>query len=206
MLVIGITGGIGSGKSAASKFFFKLGITIVDADIVARDVVKPHTSIGEQTLSSIAKHFGQQILFEDGNLDRRALRQRVFKDQNEKRWLEELLHPLIEQEISKQINLSKSKYTVLSSPLLLETLQSDMVHRILLIDTPEQLQISRTVARDNESEEGAKAIIAEQMERSERLQKADDVISNEQSLEHLEREVLKYHHLYSQLAAAKTNE
>jgi len=198
-LVIGLTGGIGSGKSAASAQFAELGITVVDADVVARQVVEP----GSQALKQIGAHFGSSVITGDGALDRRALRTRVFSEPKEKQWLENLLHPLIRDEIRRQLAASASAYTLLVSPLLLETGQHEMSDRILVVDVPEALQLSRTALRDSTSESEVAAIMAAQMKRDERLSRADDIIVNDSNLEHLHSEVLRLHEKYSELARCR---
>ena len=198
-LVIGLTGGIGSGKSAASAQFAELGITVVDADVVAREVVEP----GSQALKQIGEHFGSSVIASDGTLDRRALRTRVFSEPRDKQWLESLLHPLIRDEIRRQLAASASPYTLLVSPLLLETGQHQMSDRVLVVDVPEALQLSRTALRDNTSESEVAAIMAAQMQRDERLARADDIIVNDNNLEHLHNEVLRLHKKYSELARCR---
>ncbi|HAU13316.1 MAG: dephospho-CoA kinase [Pseudomonadales bacterium] len=196
MLVIGVTGGIGSGKTAATDRFQEHGITVVDADLASRVIVEP----GRPALQAIAEHFGPHLITADGSLDRRALREIVFADPTQRQWLEQLTHPLIGQEIVAQIQASTSPYTILASPLLLESSQHQMASRILVIDVPVEMQIARTVARDETTEAGVKAIIAAQMSRGERLSKADDVICNDQDLNHLHSEVDRLHQTYLQLA------
>lgn len=196
MLVIGVTGGIGSGKTAATDRFQALGITVVDADLASRVVVEP----GRPALQAIAEHFGPGVIAADGTLDRRALREIVFANPEERLWLERLTHPLIGQEILHQIQASQSPYTILASPLLLESGQSRLAQRVLVIDVPEALQIARTTSRDNTSAEGVKAIIAAQMQRQERLTRADDVIVNDQSLAELYAAVDALHQQYLEMA------
>ena len=196
MLVIGVTGGIGSGKTAATDHFQSLGITVVDADLASRVIMEP----GREALIKVEEHFGSNVITADGCLDRRALREIVFNNPEERKWLEQLTHPLIGQEILSQIQASQSTYTILASPLLLESGQSRLTQRILLIDVPEELQVQRTVSRDQTSEEGVKAIMNAQMSRTERHQRVDDIILNDQDLAHLHREVEKYHQQYLQLA------
>ena len=191
-LVIGVTGGIGSGKSAATAFFAEAGIVVVDADVVAREVVEP----GTPALTEIGKHFGSDTLQADGSLDRKALRAIIFSNPIEKQWLESLLHPLIRAEIERQLQDSTSPYTILSSPLLLETNQNEMVDRVLVIDAPEQQQISRTSARDDTNIEAVQAIMATQLSRQQRLQKADDVIVNDSDLDSLKSNVMELHKKY----------
>lgn len=188
-LVIGITGGIGSGKSAVTDRFEQHGITVVDADKAARVIVEP----GRPALQSIAEHFGDTILQPDGALDRAALRTKVFADENERRWLEQLTHPLIGQEILDQLAAATSPYTILSSPLLLETSQKSLTDLVVVVDVPEDIQLSRTVARDDNDEAQVKRIMAAQMARSERLEKADIVIDNNRTLNELDEVVAELH-------------
>lgn len=199
MFVVGVTGGIGSGKTAATDRFAEHGITVVDADLASRVIVEP----GRKAIQTIEAHFGSEVISADGSLDRRVLRNIVFNDPSERKWLEQLTHPLIAEEILHQIRNSSSVYTILASPLLLESSQHKMAQRILVIDVPESLQISRTIARDETNEEGVKAIIAAQMDRKKRLTLADDVITNDQSLEALHTAIDQLHLQY--LAIAEKN-
>lgn len=196
MLVVGVTGGIGSGKTAATDRFQALGIKVVDADLASRVVVEP----GRPALQAIAEHFGPDVISADGSLNRRALREIVFAHPDERKWLERLTHPLIAQEILQQIQSSTSPYTILASPLLLESGQSRMAQRVLVIDVPEEVQIARTTSRDNTDVAGVKAIIAAQMKREDRVAKADDVIVNDKSLQSLHDAVDRLHQQYLQLA------
>ena len=196
MLVIGLTGGIGSGKSAVSNLFEQKGITIVDADIVAREVVEP----GTQALKKISEHFGSDILTTRGTLNRPTLREIIFNDPTEKAWLEALLHPLIGESIFTQLHESTSPYTLFVSPLLLESKQKDLCQRILVIDAPESLQIARTTKRDNNDESLVQSSIDSQMPRQKRIKDADDIIINDQDFTHLENEVDKLHACYLKLA------
>ena len=198
MFILGLTGGIGSGKSAAANRFASHGITVIDSDIIARQVVAK----GQPALADIIEHFGPSVLTTDGELDRRWLRQRIFDSAVDKRWLEKLLHPLIRTETQKQIDAVKSIYGVLSIPLLLESNQEQLVDRVLVIDVDEDKQISRSCERDNMTASEAKAIIASQLPRHERLARADDVISNNGSLEDLYVNVDNYH---QQLVKELTN-
>ena len=188
-LVIGITGGIGSGKSAVTDRFEQHGITVVDADKAARVIVEP----GRPALQSIAEHFGDTILLPDGTLDRAALRTKVFADDNERHWLEQLTHPLIGKEILDQLAAATSPYTILSSPLLLETSQKSLTDLVVVVDVPEEIQLARTVARDDNVEAQVKRIMAAQMSRSERLDKADIVIDNNRTLNELDEVVAELH-------------
>jgi dephospho-CoA kinase len=197
-LIIGLTGGIGSGKSAVSTCFENLGITIVDADVAARVVVEP----GTPGLAQIAAHFGPGVIDANGALDRAALRRIVFEDAAERRWLEGLLHPRIGEEIQRGLREASSPYAILASPLLLEARQDALAHRVLVVDVSEDTQVARTMRRDNNSGEQVRAIIAAQMGRAERLARADDVIENNGSLEELEPKVLALHRRYLEIAAA----
>lgn len=197
-LIVGVTGGIGSGKTAATNAFAELGITVVDADRVSRDVVMP----GTPALRAIAAHFGaDNVLDADGSLNRRALRDIIFASHDQKKWLEQLLHPLIRQEIILQLQQSNSPYTILSSPLLLETDQQTLCHRVLLIDAPESLQIVRTVKRDNTTEAGVKAIMDSQLSRQQRQARADDIIVNDKDLAALKHLVELQHQTYLEMIA-----
>ncbi|MBV1880036.1 MAG: dephospho-CoA kinase [Pseudomonadales bacterium] len=199
-MIIGLTGGIGSGKTAVSDSFAEKGITIVDADLVSRQVVEP----GTPALAKIKEHFGAEVIDKNNELDRRALRNKVFENTDERKWLESVLHPSISQEIWNQLQASTTTYTVLASPLLFETTQFEMVDRTLVVDVPVELQISRTITRDDTDEAGVKAIIAAQMSREDRLSKTDDVILNDKDLTHLLSEVDKLHKTYLQMATAKS--
>lgn len=197
-LVVGITGGIGSGKSAVTKHLEQYGITVVDADVVAREIVAP----GKPALAAIAEHFGDDILQGDGQLDRAKLRARVFSDDSERHWLEQLTHPLIGEEIVHQIASSRSAYTVLSSPLLLDTSQKALADCVVVVDTSEALQIARTVQRDNNDTAQVKRIMAAQLGRDERLALADIVIDNSGTLEELHSQVDELHKEFLQRAEA----
>ncbi len=188
-LVVGITGGIGSGKSAVTRRFEQHGITVVDADVVARVIVAP----GTPALAAIAAHFGTSILQPDGTLDRAALRSRVFSDDAARGWLERLTHPVIGQEILEQIRASRSPYTILSSPLLLDTSQKNLVDCVVVVDVPEEVQLQRTMQRDSNDEAQVRRIMAAQMHRADRLERADMVIDNSCSLEELDSQVEELH-------------
>jgi dephospho-CoA kinase len=188
-LIVGITGGIGSGKSAVTQRFEKHDITVVDADLAARVIVEP----GRPALAAIAEHYGADILQPDGCLDRAALRARVFSDAGERAWLEQLTHPLIGQEIVDQIEASRSPYTILSSPLLLETSQKDVVNCVVVVDVPEDIQLQRTMQRDSNDEAQVKRIMAAQISRADRLAQADIVIDNSRSLSELDSLVEELH-------------
>ena len=187
--VVGVTGGIGSGKSAVTERFESRGITVVDADLAARVVVEP----GKPALEAIAGHFGEQLIRADGSLDRAELRRLVFADEVERHWLEQLTHPLIGREIMAQLEASTSPYTILSSPLLLETSQRDLTDCILVVDVPESVQLERTMQRDDNDEAQVRRIMAAQLPRPERLQGADIVLDNSRSLAALDELVEELH-------------
>ena len=187
--VVGITGGIWSGKSAVTDYLETKGITVVDADKVARVVVEPGTS----GLAVIVEHFGHDILLPDGTLNRAALRKVVFDNPEERKVLEGITHPRIREEIARQLSEAGSPYVVLASPLLLESGQSSFADYVVVVDVPESVQLSRTMTRDNNSEQLVKSIMAVQLDRETRLARADTSISNEGTLEELHTRVDALH-------------
>ena len=189
MFVVGITGGIGSGKSAVTDHLETLGITVVDADKVARVVVEPGTS----GLAAIAQHFGHDILLPTGGLDRAALRKIVFDNPSERKILEGITHPRIRDEITRQLSEATSAYVVLSSPLLLESGQSTFADYVVVVDVPEAVQLTRTMSRDDNSEQLVKQIMAAQLDRETRLSRGDTAITNNESLEALHEKVEALH-------------
>jgi len=196
MFVVGITGGIGSGKSAVTAKLEQLGIDIIDADIVAREVVEP----GTKALKDIQSYFGDRVLSSDGALDRAALREIVFSEPEKRKWLEALLHPIIRNETIKQLNNASSPYAVLASPLLLETDQHELTQHIVLIDVSVETQIERTIARDNNNRKQVEAIIAAQMSRTEKQRKSDIIITNDEDLSALYNKVSVLHETLKRLA------
>jgi dephospho-CoA kinase len=192
--VVGLTGGIGSGKTTISKLFADKGICIADADIASRTVV----ACGSSALQQISSHFGEDILL-NGELNRSRLKEIIFANPVAKKWLEELLHPLIREELIKTIAQSTSKYTILSSPLLFETHQNLLTNRVLVINYDEATQAQRVSLRDNISVELALKIIKSQMSNQARIDLADDIIDNTQDLAYLQKQVdlfdLKYRDL-----------
>ena len=202
MFVVGITGGIGSGKSAVTDHLETLRITVVDADKVARVVVEP----GTPGLAAIAEHFGEDILLADGRLDRAALRKIVFDNPDERKVLEGITHPRIRDEISRQLSEANSPYVVLSSPLLLESGQNTFADYVVVVDVPEEVQLTRTIARDDNSEALVKQIMAAQLDRKTRLSRADTSIMNDGSLEALYERVKKLHEDLLARAAAASGE
>lgn len=173
-LILGLTGGIGTGKSSVAAEFKNLGICIVNADEGSRAVVEP----GKPALSKIASQFGDQIILSDGSLDRAALREIIFNNANKKQWLEELLHPIIRDWIVEHLNDSDSPYVILESPLLLETDQHELVDITLLIDLPMELQLERAGARDANNSKQIQRIIDSQMSREQKISKADWIFDN----------------------------
>lgn len=190
--VLGLTGGIGSGKSAAAQHFIDLGVHTVDADHAARWVVEPD----RPALAQIAAHFGSSVLQADGQLDRGALRTQIFQNPEERRWLEALLHPLIRQEIINNLAKAQSSYAILVSPLLVESGQHLLTQRVLVVDAPEQLQLERTMQRDQVNEAQVQAILKAQACREERLRHADDVLLNDRDINWLQAEVERLHRFY----------
>jgi len=195
-LIIGLTGGIGSGKSAVSERFVAAGIKVVDADYASRVVVEK----GQPALDKIAEHFGAEILLEDGTLNRAGLREKIFATPSERKWLEALLHPLINQYIFAELANATTAYAILENPLLFETGQAERCDRILVVDVPVELQVERVMARDNNPEKQVRAIIDAQIPRQERLKRADDVIVNDKDLAHLDAETTRLHQSYLQLS------
>lgn len=189
---LGLTGGIGSGKSAVAAQFAALGVDVVDADQAARWVVEP----GRPALAAIAEHFGEQVLQADGQLNRSALRELIFQAPAERGWLERLLHPLIATETAQFLANAKSPYAIMVSPLLIESGQDKLTQRILVVDVPEKLQIERTMQRDRLSAEQVRAIMAAQASRETRLSHADDILVNDRDLAWVEREVERLHAFY----------
>lgn len=192
---LGITGGIGSGKTTVANYFKEKGIDTIDADQAARWVVQQ----GKPALTKITDHFGNRILLPDGCLDRPALRELIFNNPIERQWLEQLLHPLIRQEIIEFLAQAQSPYAILVSPLLIESKQAQLVNRILVVDVPESLQIARSLLRDQVSKTQIKAIMNSQLARAERLTYADDILLNDQPLPILTKQIDKLHHYYLSL-------
>ncbi len=192
MLIIGVTGGIGSGKTAVTDLFSDIGIKIVDADIAARTIVE----LGKPALIEIKKRFGSEILLDNGELNRALLRTIIFKDSDQRQWLEQLTHPLIRDEIIQGLQSATSPYVILSSPLLIESGQYKLVNRTLVIDVPVELQLKRTCLRDDNNTTQVQAIIDAQAPRAKRLEHADDIIVNDQDLTYLHEKVQILHQTY----------
>ncbi|WP_318465672.1 dephospho-CoA kinase [Photobacterium leiognathi] len=196
-LVIGLTGGIGSGKTTVANLFADTyGIDIIDADIVAREVVEPNTF----GLNAIIEKCGKEILLEDGTLNRAKLRDAIFSQPELKTWLNNLLHPLIREKMQQDINQSQSPYCLLVVPLMVENNLQTMTHRLLVVDVDEQVQIQRTQQRDNVSIEQIKNILASQASREQRLDAADDVITNNGDNKALVSQVEQLHLQYLKMS------
>lgn len=203
MYVVAITGGIGSGKTTIANQFAELGIDVVDADVIAREVVEP----GAPALAAIAAHFGPDVIAADGQLDRRSLRERVFSDPDAKVWLNALLHPLIRQEMLRQCAAAHSPYCLLVVPLLVENKLTGLANRVLVIDVDEATQIERTCRRDGVSREQAQAILAAQASRAERLAAADDVLDNKNGApETIKPRILELHETYMAFASQQASQ
>lgn len=197
-LLIGLTGGIASGKSAVAERFAQLGVDVVDTDALAREVVAP----GSDGLAALVAAFGAGILGEGGGLDRARMRARVFDDEAARRRLETILHPRIEALAMQRAHASRAPYVVLVIPLLVESGWDTMVDRVLVVDAPEAVQVRRLVARDGGDDAQARAILAAQAPRDRRLAVADDVIDNRGPATELDAHVARLHQKYLELADA----
>ena len=195
-LIVGLTGGIGSGKSAASQWFETQGINVVDADIVAREIVEK----GQPALAQIQSAFGDWVILESGELNRKALREHIFQHPSARQQLEDITHPAIRQSIIVQLEQANSPYVILVSPLLFETNQHLLTQRTLLIDASIELQIQRASQRDGQSVAQIENIIQAQMPRDRKLDLADDIAINDGHLEHLYTQLQKLHLHYLELS------
>ncbi len=196
--VLGLTGGIGSGKSAASQWFEAQGITVVDADVVAREVVE----IGQPALTQIQQAFGDWVLLADGSLNRRALREYIFQSPEARKTLESITHPAIRTSIIQQLHAAQSPYAILVSPLLFETNQHELTQHTLLIDATIELQIERASQRDGQNIEQIRNIIAAQRSREQKQTMADDIVLNDGHLDHLYAHLRLLHQKYLNMAAS----
>ncbi|ADN00031.1 dephospho-CoA kinase [Dickeya dadantii] len=199
--IVALTGGIGSGKSTVAQGFAALGATIVDADVIARQVVAP----GQPALAAIVEYFGREILQPDGTLNRNALRERIFSNPEDKRWLNALLHPLIQQETRRQLAAVTTPYALWVVPLLVENRLQGQAQRILVVDVPLETQLQRTMARDGVSRAQAQNILASQASREQRLACADDIIDNNSNPSVLAPRIAALHQHYLTLAASATD-
>jgi len=199
MFTVGLTGGIGSGKTTVAEDFAALGVPVIDTDVIARQLTAPDGA----ALGAIRAAFGETVMRADGTLDRAALRRRIFADVASRHQLEAILHPLIRQAVEKSLRSLASPYALVAIPLLVETGgYRDMLNRVLVVDCPEAVQIARVIARNGLSRDEVMAILAAQAGRAERLAAADDVITNTASPEALRAEVALLHRRYLALAAA----
>lgn len=199
MFVVGVTGGIGSGKTTVTNLFQQHGIVIVDADVIARHIMDK----GGEALTAVEARYGKEALLDDGSLNRAWLRERIFKHSEDKHWLNDLTHPLIREQILSQLHQAQSPYVILSAPLLIENRLTKLCDRVLVIDVSEATQLQRTQQRDDVSEDQVQSIINAQASREQRLQAADNIIRNEGEESELTPQVEKLHELYLRLALAK---
>lgn len=202
MFVVGLTGGIGSGKSTVADLFAKQGVNIIDTDVIARELVAP----GQHALHALVEHFTQDILNPDGSLNRKALRAHIFAHPHERRWLEALLHPLIQQEVKNRLQHTDSAYTVVVIPLLTENYRQSypFLDRICVVDSEEHVQIERTVTRDGITREMAQQMLNSQPSREQRLSLATDLIINNHDLSALASQVMALHTQYLKLCMMKS--
>lgn len=201
--IVGLTGGIGSGKSTIANLFSELDVPLVDADIIAREIVAKNSPL----LAQIANHFGEQIILENGELDRAKLRQLVFSNEAERIWLDNLLHPAIRKAMLEQLSAQTTPYTLFVVPLLIENNLTSLCNRVLVVDVSPQTQLARAAKRDQNNLEQIQRIMNAQVSQEERLKWATDVINNDkdlaENLPHLKQKVLELHHFYLQQAEAK---
>jgi dephospho-CoA kinase len=197
MLVVGLTGGIGSGKTTVANLFAELGVPIIDTDLIARQLVEP----GKPALADIVRQFGDEILQADGELDRSRLADISFRDKALRLRLEAILHPAIRQEMLRQLENLQAAYAIVVIPLLVETGQSQGLDRVLLVDCPEAEQITRVSKRDGRPLQQIQAILQSQATRQQRQAIADDVILNGGSLDDLRQQVRQLDHKYRNLTS-----
>jgi dephospho-CoA kinase len=196
MFIVGLTGGIGSGKSTVGKLFHNLGVLVLDADEIGKALIQPNSPL----LSSVANHFGQTILNADGSLNRAALREIVFNNQEKRKQLESVMHPPILAEMQSRARHSNEPYCIFSIPLLFESGQNQYVDRVLVIDASVDLQRERVVKRNGLAPEQINAILDSQVSREYRLSHADDVIDNSMAMKQLEPQVQALHKKYTELS------
>lgn len=199
MYTVGLTGGIASGKNAATDMFAELGVEIIDADIIAREIVEP----GQPALKEIEATFGPEAICEDGSMNRPFMRELVFSDDDKRDMLNAITHKRIIETMFHRAEVSQSPYCILSVAILIEIGVADLVDRVIVVDIPEQMQIERVMARDNQTEEQARNILKAQLPRLERLARADDVLDNTSTLDELRKRVEGAHQQYLLFAKAK---
>ncbi|MDX1303865.1 dephospho-CoA kinase [Photobacterium sp.] len=195
-MVVGLTGGIGSGKTTVADLFAKYEINVIDADVIAREVVEP----GTPGLTAIINKLGPDILLTDGTLDRSKLRQAIFNQQPLKEWLNNLLHPLIREKMQDEVKKATSPYCLLVVPLMVENNLQAMTHRLLVVDVDEGIQVARTQQRDQVAPEQVKKILAAQASREQRNAAADDIICNNGDSTVLENKVAELHQQYLEMS------
>lgn len=193
---VGLTGGVASGKSTVTELFQQLGITVIDADMIARGLLNKNTDSYRQVI----KHFGHDVLMENGDIDRAWLRARIFSDRNAKQALENIIHPQVRQQMLAAVSECDAPYCILSVPLLVEAQMQDLVDRIVVVDADEKTQLSRLIARDNISQSEAVKMLQGQCQRAQRLAVADDIIDNSQTIDSLRPQVEQLHQQYLELA------
>lgn len=196
MIKVGLTGGIGSGKTTVANYFQALGVEVIDADVIAKELTRKNKTAYE----AILNRYGLEVLTEDRELDRQKIRALIFESPIERQWLEDLLHPLIKLEIQHAAASCKSQYCIVSIPLLVETQAYDLVDRVLLVDSTEAHQIERTATRDGISQELISAILNQQATREQRLEVADDILYNDTDLNCLKTQINDLHRFYLELA------
>ncbi|MBT8091002.1 MAG: dephospho-CoA kinase [Gammaproteobacteria bacterium] len=194
---IGLTGGIASGKSTVANMFAELGVPIIDTDVIAREVVEP----GQPALDEIRAQFGDEVFAADGQLDRNAMRRRIFSDEHARLQLEAILHPRIGEETRRRASTATGPYQVIVVPLLVGSPLAQFVDRVVVVDCDEELQVQRLLARDAETVEQARRILSAQASRQARLAIADDVISNDNALDETRRRVRELDRSYRDLAS-----
>jgi len=196
-LRVALTGGIASGKTTVSDLFAELGVPVIDTDVLARELVQP----GSTGLARMVRRFGPEILRPDGHLDRRRMRERIFANPREREALGVILHPAIRQAVSERLEHLDAPYVIIVIPLLVESRQDWQQDRVLLVDSPESLQLGRLIARDNYTPEQAREALEAQASRAQRLAIADDVIHNDGDLAQLRSTVERLHRRYTETAA-----
>lgn len=192
-LIVGLTGGIGSGKSTVAQYFSELGVPVIDADVIAHNLVQKNTP----AFAAILKKFGPQVITSTGELDRKTLGKLIFKNTEDRIWMQSLLHPLIEQEITCTLHKLTSSYGIIVIPLLVEYGKYQILDRVLVIDVPENLQIERTLKRDKVDAAYVRSVLAIQATRQQRLAIATDIIINDGDLAYLKQQVLAFHQRYA---------
>ena len=197
-LYIGLSGGIASGKTIVSDEFSSLGADIIDTDIIARELIFP----GSETLDEIVSFFGEIVLLSDGNLDRKLMREIIFNEKDKKITLEKIMHPKIQDEVKLKIQSASGLYQIIVVPLLLQSPILNFIHRVLIIDCNEKIQIKRLIKRDNITEQLAKKMIRSQSKREERQSIADDIIFNEGSMEEIKHQVKKLNDFYMKISSS----